>query len=491
MEILRTLLMGFSYFILGYAIYCVLMESIQTLVAIVISYRETRLVQSILDKATPEMPELVPISIIAPARNESAVVLESLKSFLSLNYPVFEVILVNDGSTDDTLEKVIKEYRLQKSNYPIRIQVPCATIRGIYLNPDFPNLVVVDKESAGNKADASNAGINISRYPYFVGMDVDCLLDEDSLIWISRHFMANQNVKAVGGVIRLSNGNSIQNGRIIGRVTLSKNSLVRFQTVEYFRSFLVGRMFWSSINALLIISGAFGAFEKETVIAVGGYSLKTAGEDMDLVVKIHKYLKKNKKKYKIIFSPKAISWTQAPESLQDFKRQRRRWAVGNMQVIHSYKSMLFNPKYGTVGLVAMPYYLLYEYLGPVFVMMGILLIPLNIYFHIVTGKQILLLLLTAILIGIIMSLGALIVNTNLLIKALSMRDFMILIGYCFLENFTFRPYNLLLRISVLFRYRKYLHVWDNITRQSFENTNMAEDGLPPDSDNDKKSLDFS
>ncbi len=479
MEILRTILMGFSYFILGYAIYCVLMESIQTLVALVISHRETRLVQSILDETTLETPELVPISIIAPARNESAVVLESLNSFLSLNYPVFEVVLINDGSTDDTLEKVIKEYRLQKSNYPVRIQVPCATIRGIYLNPEFPNLVVVDKESAGNKADASNAGINVSRYPYFVGMDVDCLLDEDSLVWISRHFMANQNVKAVGGVMRLSNGNTIQNGRIVGQAELSKKSLVRYQTVEYFRSFLVGRVFWSSINALMIISGAFGAFEKETAIAVGGYSLRTAGEDMDLVVKIHQYMKKKKKKYKIIFSPKAICWTQAPETLKDFKRQRRRWAVGNMQVVHRYKSMLFNPKYGTVGLVAMPYYLLYEYLGPAFVLLGILIIPLNIYFQIVTWQQIILLLFTAILIGIIMSLGALIVNTNLLIRTLSMRDFMILIGYCFLENFTFRPYNLFLRISVLFRYKKYLHVWDNITRQSYEDTHLEEEDLPP------------
>lgn len=468
MELLRDAVLAFNYFILAYVIYCLSMEIIQTVTAIVLSYKEAIHARALVTETRHTKGELIPISIIAPAHNESPIVLEALRSFLNLRYPVYEVVLVNDGSTDDTLEKIIKAYDLQKSAYPVRIQVPCATIRGVYRNPAYPNLVVVDKESAGNKADASNAGINVSRYPYVVAIDVDCLLDEDSLIWISRSFMANQNVKAVGGIIQLSNGNTIQNGRIVGETKLPKSRLARFQVVEYFRSFLVGRVFWSKINALMIISGAFGAFEKDVMIKVGGYSQNTAGEDMELVVKIHRYMKEHKKKYKIIFTPQAVCWTQVPEKLKDFNRQRRRWGVGNMQVIHRHKDMLFNPKYGTVGMIAMPYYLLYEYLGAGVVLLGILIIPLNIYFGLIVPFQIILLAVTAILTGIIMSVGALIVNTNVIIRNFSMKEFFHLIWYCVLENFTYRPYLFLLRVQVLFGYKRYLHVWDSITRKGFK-----------------------
>lgn len=479
MEIARIIVYGFSYFILAYAIYVAVMEIAQTVVAVVLSYRQTGRRQAVLEEAWQQMPELVPISIIAPARNESAVVLESLRSFLNLQYPVFEVVLVNDDSTDDTLQKIIKKYRLQKSVYPVRLQVPCATIRGVYRNPAYPNLVVVDKESGGSKADASNAGINVSRYPYFVAVDVDCLLDANSLTLIARQFMADNEIKAIGGTMRLSNDNTIANGRIVGKARLPEKPLVRFQIIEYFRSFLVGRIFWSKINGVLIISGAFGAFEKETVLAVGGYSLHSAGEDMDLVVKIHRHMKKHKKKYKIIFSPKAVAWTQAPDGIKDFARQRRRWAVGNMQVIHRYRGMLFNPRYGAVGLVSMPYYLLYEYLGPLVVLLGILLTPLNLYFGLFTLWQLVLLVLTAILLGIVMSLAALIVNTNLAVRSLSMREYGTLVGYCVLESFIFRPFVFVLRVQALFGYKRYLHVWDSIKRQTYVDEADGDGGVKP------------
>lgn len=472
--VLRPIVMGFNYFILAYALYCLTMEIVQTVTAIFLSYREARRAKALASEARAKKPELVPISIIVPAHNESMVVLESLQSFLSLSYPLYEVILVNDGSKDDTLEKVLTTYSLKKSPYPVRIQVPCATIRGVYRNPKYPNLVVVDKESAGYKADASNAGINVSRYPYFVGIDADCLLDEDSLTWISRSFMADHTTKAVGGMIQLSNGTLLKDGRIVNMGALPKSKLARFQIVEYLRCFLVGRMFWSEINALMIISGAFGAFEKETAIAVGGYSEKTAGEDMELVVKIHRYMRTKKEKYKIAFSPHAICWTQAPETSRDFMRQRRRWTVGNMQVIHRHKDLLFNPKYGTVGLLGMPYYLLYEYLGALVLLLGILFVPLNIYFELVTMEQVILLGIFAIMLGIIMSLGALIVSTNVSRRNLSFMDFLILIGYCVLENFIYRPFLLVLRLQAMFGYKKYLHVWDSITRQAFDE-NPSED----------------
>lgn len=474
MEILRVITIGFNFFILIYALCSALMELTQTIVALVEAYRESRIVRVLASQSQINMPELTPFSIIVPAHNESVVVLESLRSFLGINYPAFEVVLVNDGSTDDTLEKVIKEYGLTKSPYPVQIQVPCATIRGSYSSPEFPNLIVVDKESAGNKGDASNAGINASRYPYFVGVDADSLLDKDSLFWISRQFMEDRNVKAVGGAIRLSNGKTIKGGRV-PKWQLPKSKLARFQIIEYYRSFLVGRIFWSKINALMIISGACGAFEKKTVINVGGYTQKTAGEDMDLVVKIHRYMKKTKQKYKIVFSPHAICWTQVPENMRDFNRQRRRWGVGNMQVIHRYFGMMLNPKYGTVGLIALPYYLLYEYLSVAIVLLGVLFIPLNIYFGLVILPQIFLLLIFAMILGIITSVGSLIVNTIVTVNDFSKKDFLKLVAYCILENFTFRPYVFLLRLQALFGYTKYLHVWDSITRKAFDKVSDNED----------------
>ena len=191
-------------------------------------------------------------------------------------------------------------------------------------------------------------------------------------------------------------------------------------------------------------------------------------------------MRQKKEKYKIIFSPYAICWTQTPENLKDFKRQRRRWGVGTMQVVHRYKDMLWNPKYGTVGLIAMPHYLLYEYLGPAIILLGALMIPFNTYFNLASIGQMILLLITALLLSIIMSLGALIVNTNLALRVLSMRDFLILIGYCILENFTFRPYLLMIRLQVLFKYKKYVHVWDSITRQTY---NKNDPDAPPDEQN--------
>lgn len=460
--------MGFNYFILAYALYCLTMEIVQTVTAMILSYRDARRAKVLASETRTKNPELVPISIIVPAHNESLVILKALQSFFALRYSTYEVVLVNDGSTDDTLEKVIKAYSLEKSPFPVHMQVPSATIRGVYRNPKYPKLVVVDKESAGNKADASNAGINVSRYPYFVSIDADCLLDEDSLTWISHSFMADRSTKAVGGIIRLNNGAVVKDGHIVNMVTLPKSKLARFQIVEYFRCFLVGRVFWSEVNALMIISGAFGAFEKECAVAVGGYSQKTAGEDMDMVVKIHRHMRNKREKYKIVFSPYAVCWTQAPETLQDFMRQRRRWSVGNMQVIHRHKDMLFNPKYGIIGILAMPYYLLYEYLGAAILFVGILSTPLNIYFELVTMKQVLLLAIIAILMGIVMSLGALIVNTNVARRSISLKDFMTLIGYCVLENFTYRPFLAILRLQALFGYKKYLHVWDHITRHPLD-----------------------
>ena len=467
MQILYFFVKGFSIFILCYAVLIIIIDIVQLFSAIIISYRIKRIQRSTIPDVWTDTVERVPISIIVPARNESTVILESLSNFLSLSYPVFEVVMINDDSSDDTLAKVVKAYDLKWSIPPIDLQVPCAEIRGIYRNEKHPKLVVVDKKSGGAKADASNAGINVSKYPYFLGVDADCMLDEDSLMIISRNFMMNSNVKAVGGMIRLTNGRQVKNKRIVMENELSKKHLVRFQTLEYYRSFLVGRMLWSDLNALTLISGAFGVFEKKTVIAVGGYSLNSAGEDMELIVKIHHHMRRTRQKYEIRFSPQSLCWTQVPETLRDFTRQRRRWAVGLIQVIHRYKGMLFNPRYGLVGTIVMPYHLLYEYLNPIITVVGILLTPLTVSLDIISLKQVGILFVVASLLGVIMSIGSVIVNEKISPVEKNLRDYLVLIQYSFIDVFFFRPLTFMIRLQATIGYNRYVHVWDSITRQSF------------------------
>jgi cellulose synthase/poly-beta-1,6-N-acetylglucosamine synthase-like glycosyltransferase len=414
-------------------------------------------------------PELIPISIIAPAYNEGPVIVDSVKGMLNLNYPVYEVVVVNDGSSDDSLEKLIKEFNLRKISYPIQRQVQCAKIRGVYRNPKIPKLTVIDKENGGAKADACNAGINASRYPYFINMDSDCLLDRDSLDWVARVFMNNKDCVAVGGMMRMSNGNEIKDYTVTN-FRMPKNWWARFQVLEYSRAFLVGRTFNSQLGCLMVISGAFGAFHKASVIEVGGYSLDTIGEDMDLVMKLHAYMKENKRKYSIVFAPNAICWTQGPETYKELRGQRRRWHAGLMQVMSKFKRLLLNPRYGTVGFIGMPYQFVYELWGPVIELLGLIAMPLSFYLGIITPYGFLLFCTGGLLLGILVSIGAIAVDMAVFNRKVQFKDFLQLAFLALLDNFFYHFVNVVFRLQALFGKRKYKHRWEKITRTSFKDT---------------------
>ncbi|WP_204166793.1 glycosyltransferase [Bacillus sp. CGMCC 1.16541] len=313
-----------------------------------------------------------PLSILVPAYNESVGILASVRSLLSIQYSEYEIIVINDGSTDDTMEQLIEEYELVKINRVIKKAIDTKEVKAIYQSRIYDYVYVVDKENGG-KADALNVGINLANFPYFCSIDGDSVLERDSFLKVMKPIIdSDGDVIASGGSVRIANGCQIENGSIVS-IGLSSRPLVIMQVIEYLRAFLMGRIGLSRHNLLLIVSGAFGVFSKHWVIEAGGYS-HTVGEDMELVVRLHRLVKEKKANKKIIYIADPVCWTEAPEEIRFLKRQRNRWHRGLFDSLWTHKKMLFNPKYGSIGMVSMPYFLLIEFLGPVIELIGYLYI---------------------------------------------------------------------------------------------------------------------
>jgi cellulose synthase/poly-beta-1,6-N-acetylglucosamine synthase-like glycosyltransferase len=324
------------------------------------------------------------ISIIAPAYNESLNIVENVRSLLSSYYVNYDVIIVNDGSTDDSLDKLIKAYNLIQVDYLINEQIQTKPLRnGIYksTNPAFEKLIVVDKENGG-KADALNMGLNISNHKYVACIDVDCLLLEESLQKMIKPFLETTDAKviAAGGVIRISNSCLVKDGKLHD-VNFPKKLLEKGQILEYLRAFLLGRMAWSRLNGLLVISGAFGLFDKKIAIKVGGYDTKTVGEDMEIVVRMRGYMEEQQQKYRVAYIPDPLCWTEAPDNYKTFISQRNRWTRGTIETLRRHRKIGFNPKYNSLGLLSYPYWFFFERMAPVVEVAGIIyfgiLIALN------------------------------------------------------------------------------------------------------------------
>lgn len=314
------------------------------------------------------------VSIIAPAYNETLNIVENVRSLLSNHYVNYDVIIVNDGSKDDSLEKLIKAYDLIRVEYLINDQIPTKPLRaGVFksTNPAFEKLVVVDKENGG-KADALNMGLNISPNKYVACIDVDCLLLEDALQKMVKPFLESTDSKviAAGGVIRIANSCVIKDGKLLD-INLPRNLMVRGQILEYLRAFLLGRMAWSKLNGLLVISGAFGLFDKKIAIEVGGYDTKTVGEDMEIIVRMRRHMEEQKIKYKVAYIPDPLCWTEAPDSYKIFISQRNRWTRGTIETLKKHRKIGFNRKYNTLGMISYPYWLIYERLAPIIEVLGI------------------------------------------------------------------------------------------------------------------------
>ena len=380
-------------------------------------------------------------TIIAPAYNEGLTIVENVRSLLSLRYMNYEVMVVNDGSRDDTLQKMIDAYSLEKIDQQINPDWNSKPVRGIYKSKQrsFSKLTVIDKANGG-KSDALNAGMTLSTNKYVGCIDVDCLLKPDALLHVVKSFYqrSKKRVIAVGGVIRIANSCKI-NGGHLEEIQLPKNWLAKFQLLEYTRSFNLGRMAWGRLDSLLIISGAFGFFDREIAIAVGGYDTNTVGEDMEIIFKMRRYMHDRKEPYTIEYIPDPLCWTEVPEDLGILINQRDRWARGNLETLFKHKDMFFNSKFGRLGLLSYPYWFFYEWMSPLLEFFGFFTILLFTYLGIMNWDFFLAITATVYMFSIMFSFYAILWDVYSYNEYRKTKDILILMGYAIIEPVVFHP----------------------------------------------------
>ena len=404
-----------------------------------------------------------PMTLICPAYNEEAGVVPSVNSLISLRYPEFQVVVVNDGSKDATLQKLIEAFRLKPSQRVLRQLLPTKEVRGIYESVYVPNLVVVDKANGG-KADALNCGVNLARYPLVCCMDGDSLLENDSLLRIARPFMDRPNLVASGGVIRPLNGCKVTTMGIRG-IHLPDSWLARFQIVEYLRAFLFGRVGLASLDTMFIVSGAFGVFRKELIVAAGGFETATIGEDFELVVRMHRYLRENKRPYHITLVPDPVCWTEVPEEVKVLGRQRNRWQRGLLETLWKHRRMWFNPKYGRVGLFSMPYFIFFEALAPLIEVTGYAVFVWSLWSGSINSTFAILFVYVALLLGVLNSVVSVVLQEISGHRYQGLKALSLLLFTAVIENFGYRQMTVWWRLMGTIDWIRGKDGWGHMTRK--------------------------
>lgn len=414
-----------------------------------------------------------PITLIAPAYDEEATCVESVRSLLSLEYPEYEILVVNDGSGDATLERLTEAFNLHEAHRVPTAEMESEAVRGVYRSRRHPNLWVIDKENGG-KADALNAGLNHCRTPLFCAMDADSLLEPEALIRIVRPFLEDARTVAAGGVLRIVNGCTVRQGRVVD-IRLPTNLVARLQVVEYLRAFLSGRMGWDALDATLVISGAFGIFKRDIVVGAGGYATDTVGEDMELVVRMHRYCRENEIPYRIHFVPDPVAWTECPESLAVLSRQRDRWQRGLFQSLTRHWKMLLNPRYGRAGLIAFPYFFFLEMLGPVIEFLGYFSFTVTVLAGRAHWPFVFAFLCVAIVLGIALSLAAVALEELSFRRYPRISDLIGLFNLSVVENFGYRQLSAWWRLKGTFSALRGVEGWGHMARKGFD----VDDGEEP------------
>ncbi|QVY61558.1 glycosyltransferase family 2 protein [Cytobacillus gottheilii] len=451
----------FALYLFGYAAYLTIGGSIS-----IWSLRKYRLRERMENEL--DLDFFFPISILVPAYNEEKTILTTVNNLLEMDYKLFEIVVVDDGSKDETAQLVIDHFDLKKDNRPIRLQVPSKEILEIYSGKiNGKPIVLVRKNNGGNKADAINAGINVSSFPYFVSMDADEILQADALKYSTRLFLEDDKVIAVGGQIRIANGVEFEKAMPVN-TRMKRNPIVSIQILEYIRAFIPSRIFHDTFNGNLNISGGFGLFKKDAVIAVGGYDPNSVGEDMDLVLRLHLHFQTNKFPYAIKYTPEAVCWTQAPFTLKDLGKQRARWHRGLIQCMWNYRVMFLNPKYKSISLLSYTYYFLYELMAPFVELLGIIVIgvafmtdKLNVSFAIMIT---LLYLCFSVLQTLLLYMSKSLQREDRIYKG----DLAWTIFMSFAEVLYFRPVLFFIRMYATLSYKSKLHSWSSIGREKLE-----------------------
>ena len=410
------------------------------------------------------------VSILAPAYNEAKNVVDNVRSLMSINYVNLEIIIINDGSTDDTMQKLIANYQLRQVKFAVDYKIACNEIRGVYKsdNKAFQKLLVIDKVNGG-KADALNAGINISTSELIMSIDVDCIIESDAVLKMVKPFIEETSKKVIasGGVIRVANNCDVGIGKI-NMVRFPNKLIAGFQVLEYSRAFILGRMAWSKINGLLLISGAFGMFDKELAIKAGGYNHNTVGEDMELVVRMRRYMHDNKLgKYIVSFIPDPLCWTEVPDTLKVLGRQRNRWTRGTMQTLFIHKKIFFNPKYLLLGLVSYPYWFFFEWLAPIVELLGLIYFTILVILGVVSWPFFLTLSALVYSFAFMLTLFSILYEEATFNAYKRKTDILKMIGLALLEPFIYHPLVVFWAIKGNIAYLKGDNAWGKMDRTGF------------------------
>ncbi|HBY57915.1 MAG TPA: glycosyl transferase [Candidatus Atribacteria bacterium] len=455
----------YNYMILGYFLTICSIYLVLNIISFKAIRKYTHKITHIELKNVFRFSNTKPISLIVPAYNEGNTIIDSTKAFLQLEYPEFQIIVVNDGSKDDTLDKLITHFSMKKVHFGVIENLNTKPLRGVYMSSKYPSLIVLDKENGG-KADAINAGINISKNPLICVVDADSILERDCLLKIAHPFMENENTIAVGGIVRIANGCKVKYGRVL-EIGPPKSWLGKIQVVEYLRAFLFGRTGFDSLNAMLIISGAFGCFKREALIKVGGYKSDSLGEDMEIVVKMHEIIRKNNPKARITFVPDPICWTLVPENFPSLRSQRIRWQKGTVQSLGLHKKLFLNPKYGWVGLLAFPYFTIFEMFGPIIEFSGYVIVILSYLLRITDVSFVVVFFTAAVLYGIVLSILSVILEEMSFRKYPKGVHLFILFCASVLENLGYRQLLTWWRFQAMVEYLFGARSWGKIEKKGF------------------------
>jgi cellulose synthase/poly-beta-1,6-N-acetylglucosamine synthase-like glycosyltransferase len=422
-------------------------------------------------------PLSLPVTILVPAYNEEAVIVHSVRSLLASQYRELQVMVINDGSRDGTLDALMEAFGLVRVERVPRANLPSAPIRAVYASALDDRLLVVDKDNGG-KADSLNCGIRFAAYPLFCAIDSDTMLDPAALARLVWSFQAEPETVATGGIVRIVNGSLLEDGRLRS-VHTPKSLLVNVQIVEYLRAFLAGRAGWSRINMLLIISGAFGLFRRETVVEAGGYDTSTVGEDAELIVRLHRYCRDQRRKYKITFVADPICWTEAPSDHTILRRQRDRWQRGLLETLWRHRGMFCNPRYGGIGMVAMPFFLVFEALGPVVEICGLTYSLVGLVVGFVAPAFAAVLFGLAFTYGLVLSFGALLIEGRAFARYPGWVDLRRLMIAAIVENFGSRQWLALVRTRALWTVLRPGVGWGEMTRVGFGDPPVATPQVVP------------
>jgi cellulose synthase/poly-beta-1,6-N-acetylglucosamine synthase-like glycosyltransferase len=449
-----------SYFLVLNTFYAVLL-----VLAIPEIWEQTRLAEDEDFQRLMQSDALPPITILVPAYNESATIETSVTAILTLEYRNFEVVVVNDGSKDETLERMRHAFELYEVPRTYPETIPTRPVRAVYRSRTRTRLLVVDKENGG-KADSLNAAINASRFPLVIAVDADTLIEPDALLRLTRPFLLGARIAAVGGTVRVANGCTVSDGRVTD-ARVPRRFLPGIQAVEYLRAFLFGRLGWNRLGGSLVISGAFGLFRKDYLHAIGGYHPASVVEDLDLVVRLHRYLRERKIPYEIAFIPDPVAWTEVPESGRILSRQRERWHRGLIAAMWQYKGMLFNPRYGRVGLIAMPFFTFGEMLAPLVEVLGYVVTGVGLAYGAIDTSFALLFLLVAWGYGMLLSIWAVVLDEVSFRRYGRLGDLVRLLLYATFETFGYRQRTVWWRLKAFVNVWKRRQVWGEMVRKGF------------------------